>query len=321
MQSNKKTWVLETPAKELLGKEETNAELLRIPFIFDPDSIYDFKTNLKPSHYEMNHPRKFRSFSLLMVLFLLGPIYAHSQLDSTKIVKVLSFNILHGRTTKGDFNLDVLANLIKKYDPDLVAMQEVDFKANRSRRYDLATEIGWRTHMVPLFGKAMDFDGGQYGEAVLSRYSILTSRVVALPNLPKQEPRAALEVVTVIPSGDTIAFVGTHLAHEGEAGRILQVEKVNEAFSRNKYPTILVGDLNARPESEPIRILKQHWTTSYGDEEPAPTYPSDKPRIKIDYVMFSPGGQWQVLDRTVIQDTVASDHCAYLVTLQLLPSK
>ena len=269
----------------------------------------------------MNHPLKCCALVLLFALSTFVPTWSQAQLDSNSIVKVLSFNILHGRTTKGDFNLDVLANLIKKYDPDLVAMQEVDFKANRSKRYDLATEIGWRTHMVPLFGKAMDFDGGQYGEAVLSRYSILTSRVVALPALPKQEPRAALEVVTVLPSGDTIAFVGTHLAHEGEAGRILQVEKINEVFSQNKYPTILVGDLNARPESKPINILKQHWVTSYGEEQPAPTYPSDKPRIKIDYVMFSPGEQWKVLDRTVIKDTVASDHCAYLVSLQLISSK
>ena len=269
----------------------------------------------------MNHSLISRLSVFLLSLFLVSPTWAQAPLDSSKIVKVLSFNILHGRTTKGDFNLDVLANLIKKYDPDLVAMQEVDFKANRSKRYDLATEIGWRTHMVPLFGKAMDFDGGQYGEAVLSRYSILSSRVVALPCLPKQEPRAALEIVTVIPSGDTIAFVGTHLAHEGEAGRILQVEKINEAFAQNHYPTILVGDLNATPESEPIRILRRHWATSYGAEEPAPTYPSDKPRIKIDYVLFSPEHRWQVLDRTVIQDTIASDHCAYLVSLQLMPSK
>lgn len=269
----------------------------------------------------MNHPLRFRLLLLLLVLSLSIPVWTQAQLDSSKVVKVLSFNILHGRTTKGDFNLDVLANLINKYNPDLVAMQEVDFKANRSKRYDLATEIGWRTHMVPLFGKAMDFDGGEYGEAVLSRYSILNSRVVALPGLPKQEPRAALEVVTVLPSGDTIAFVGTHLAHEGEEGRVIQVEKINEVFSKNEHPTILVGDLNARPESKPIRILKQHWTTSYGTEDPAPTYPSDKPRVKIDYVMFSPGERWKVLERTVIQDTIASDHCAYLVSLQLLPAK
>ena len=200
-------------------------------------------------------------------------------------------------------------------------MQEVDFKANRSKRYDLATEIGWRTHMVPLFGKAMDFDGGEYGEAVLSRFSILKSRVVALPSLPNQEPRAALEIVTVLPSGDTIAFVGTHLAHEEEAGRVLQAEKINEAFAQNRYPTILVGDLNATPESEPIRILQQHWSTSYGTGRPKPTYPSDKPRVKIDYVLFSPGQRWKVLERTVIQDTIASDHCAYLVSLQLVPTK
>lgn len=260
----------------------------------------------------------FRSTILLGLIFITIPVWSQTKVDSTKIVKVLSFNILHGRTTKGDFNLDVLANLIKEQDPDFVAMQEVDFKANRSKRYDLVTELGWRTHMTPLFGKAMDFDGGEYGEGVLSRYSFLQSRVVALPGLPKQEPRAALEIVTTIPSGDTIAFVGTHLAHEGEAGRVLQVKKINEAFAPNQHPTILVGDLNAVPGSAPINMLEEMWASSYEKANPAPTYPSDKPRVKIDYVMFYPKAKWRVLERKVIADTIASDHCAYLVTLELL---
>lgn len=245
-------------------------------------------------------------------------IWAQNASDDRVLVKVLSFNILHGRTTKGDFNLDVLAQLIKEADPDFVAMQEVDFKARRSKRYDLVTELGWRTKMVPLFGKAMDFDGGQYGEGVLSRYSFLQTRVVALPHLPKQEPRAALEVITALPSGDTIAFVGTHFAHEGEEGRKIQAQKINAVFAQNAFPTLLVGDLNASPGSSTINLLEQVWGSSYDKKDPAPTYPSDKPSLKIDYVMFYPQARWKVVERKVIADTLASDHCAYLVTLELL---
>jgi len=42
----------------------------------------------------------------------------------------MSFNILHGATVKNDFNLDTIAGVINSYNPDLVALQEVDFKSN-----------------------------------------------------------------------------------------------------------------------------------------------------------------------------------------------
>jgi endonuclease/exonuclease/phosphatase family metal-dependent hydrolase len=254
----------------------------------------------------------------LLLLLICIPLWSQVEVDSSKIVKVLSFNILHGRTTKGNFNLDVLAKLVIDANPDFVAMQEVDYKVNRSKKYDLVTELGWRTHLAPLFAKAMNYDGGEYGEGVLSRFSFLETRNVALPYMPGEEPRAALEIVTVLPSGDTIAFVGSHFAHEGEEGRVLQAKKVNEIFSQNRYPTILAGDLNAIPGSEPINILEKVWTPSYNKENPGYTFPSDNPSKKIDYVMFYPGIRWKVLETKIIQDTIASDHCAYLVTLELL---
>ena len=140
---------------------------------------------------------------VLFLMFTCNLLISQVNVDSTKIVKVLSFNILHGRTTRGDFNLDVLANLIKEVNPDFVAMQEVDFKVNRSRKYDLVTELGWRTKMAPLFARAMNYDGGEYGEGVLSRFSFLKTRNVALPYISGEEPRTALEVVTILPSKDS----------------------------------------------------------------------------------------------------------------------
>lgn len=261
------------------------------------------------------------NFKILIALLLVlnsNILWSQEGVDSTRIVKALSFNILHGRTTLGDFNLDVLAKLIKDACPDFVAMQEVDFKVNRSRKYDLATELGWRTKMVPIFARAMYYDGGEYGEAALSKYTFLSTRNIALPYIQGEEPRAAIEIVVELPSKDTIAFVGTHFAHEGNAGRELQAKKINEIFSANRYPTILVGDLNAIPGSGPINTLEEIWTATYDKNNPEPTMPSDNPKVKIDYVMFYPKNRWRILEREVIKDTIASDHCAYLVTLELL---
>lgn len=165
----------------------------------------------------------------------------------------------------------------------------------------------------------MEFDGGEYGEGVLSRYSFLKTRNVSLPYSSGNESRAALEITTVLRSGDTISFVGTHLDHlKNETDRISQVKKINKVFASNKYPTILAGDLNAVPGSTPINILEKIWISSYDKNNPVFTFPSSDPSLKIDYVMFYPKHRWKVIKTEVIQNKIASDHCAYLVTVKLL---
>lgn len=257
---------------------------------------------------------------LSILLFLLNTTsWSQTKIDSTKIVRVLSFNILHGANTNGEFNLDVIAKVIQDANADYVALQEVDNKTHRAKKYDLVTELGWRTKLNPLFGKAMEYDGGEYGEGILSRTTFLNTRNVALPYYDNHEPRAALEITTILPSKDTISFIGTHLDHlNDEKDRVVQAKKINEVFSENRYPTILAGDLNAEPGSTPISILEEIWTASYDKKNVEYTYSSENPTKKIDYVLFYPKNRWRVLETKVIQDTIASDHCAYLVVLELL---
>jgi endonuclease/exonuclease/phosphatase family metal-dependent hydrolase len=262
---------------------------------------------------------KLISVFTLVIVLVCNKGWSQIAVDSSKIIRVLSFNILHGATTKQDFDLDAIAKVIIDANPDFVALQEVDFKTNRALKYDLITELGWRTKMAPLFARAMPYDGGEYGEGVLSKYSFLMTRNVALPYTVGNEPRAAIEIITVLPAGDTIAFIGTHLDHlQDETDRVAQAKTLNSVFSSNRYPTILAGDLNALPGSTPINILEEMWTGAYDKNNPQPTFPSNKPTRKIDYVMFYPPNKWQVLAREVMQDTIASDHCAYLVILALI---
>lgn len=258
-----------------------------------------------------------------LVFFILilsaGLAGAQEQNSNNRVIKVMTFNILHGATTAGDFNLDNIAKVIIENDPDLVALQEVDFLTNRAKEYDLVTELAWRTKMAPLFARAMPYDGGEYGEGILSKWSFISTRNVALPHKPGNEPRAAVEIVTVMPSGDTIAFVGTHFDHtRNSSDRIAQANKVNEMFTENKYPTILAGDLNAVPESLTIQLLKKVWTVTDTKQLPSPTFPSSKPERKIDYIMYYPSNAWRVLDTKVIADPIATDHCVYMATIELI---
>jgi endonuclease/exonuclease/phosphatase family metal-dependent hydrolase len=255
-----------------------------------------------------------------ILLFSLQPGTAQSNLPTKPPLRILSFNTLHGATTKGDFNLDVLADLIKKLEPDLVALQEVDFLTKRAKKMDLATELGQRTSMAPLFGRAMYYNGGEYGVGILSKYTFLSSRNINLPFSPGKEPRTALEATVVIASGDTVSLIATHLDHQKDGiDRVNQVKKINAVFLENSHPTILAGDFNDVPKSKAIELLEKHWMSSYDKSKPAPTYPSENPKIKIDYVFSFPAQKWTVISSEVICDPLASDHCVYLVTLQLNP--
>lgn len=234
-------------------------------------------------------------------------------------VKVLSFNILHGATTKGDFDLDAIAKVISDADPDFVALQEVDYKTKRAKGYDLTTELGLRTKMTSIFGRTFYYDGGEFGEALLSKHTFVSSRTIPLP-YQIGAPHIILEVTTVLPSKDTIAFGGTHLDYKtSDVDRVMQAEKINEVIQSAKYPTILAGDFNDVPNSKAINIIEEVMGHSYDKDNPEFTWPSDRPKVKIDYVFFYPKKEkWKVIRTEVIQDSISSDHCAFLSTLQLI---
>jgi len=219
---------------------------------------------------------------------------------------------------RGDFDLEQIARVRRKAEPDLVAMQEVDLYTGRTSGRDLASELGLLTQMVPLFGRAMPYDGGEDGEGILSRYSFLSTRNHALPAQEGKEPRSALEVHVILKSGDTIAFVGTHFDHTGDVDRINQAAKVREILAGLDLPVLLAGDPNATPESQTMEILFSDLKPSSTDMEP--TIPSNGPRAKIDYILYGPPDRWRVLESRVICDSVASDHCAFLSVLELLPA-
>ena len=241
---------------------------------------------------------------------------AQQTVDSSKVIRVLTYNIFHGATMKGDFDLDLIAKVIKSAKPDVVALQEVDFFTNRAKKMDLATELGVRCDMAPLFGKAMAYDGGEYGEGILSSFSFLSTRNHALTARQGKEPRAALEVKIVLKSGDTVRFVGTHLDHtRDETDRINQARQLNEIFANDALPTILAGDLNAQPDSETMQLLFNEWKPSFPANEA--TFPAKEPRIKIDYILFRPANRWMVLETRVLDAPEASDHCPVLSVLEL----
>ncbi len=258
-----------------------------------------------------------KPISIISILLITALTLTAQPVDSTRIIRVLTYNIYHGETMKGDFDLDLIANVIKSVDPDIVALQEVDYKTNRARKMDLATELAYRTQMIPLFGRAMYYDDGEYGEAILSKFSFLQTINHPLPYSEGKEPRALLEATIVLKSGDTIRFAGTHLDHtSNDFDRRNQANEINKIYQDSSVPTIVAGDLNDTAISPAMKILFNYWTSVY--QERKGTYPSSYPARMIDYILFRPVNKWRVLEKRIICDMFASDHCAVFAVLELL---
>ena len=236
-------------------------------------------------------------------------------------IAVLTYNIYHGEDDNGKSNLDAVAGIINSLKPDLVALQEVDKGTTRAKGLDLTAELSRRTGMKGVFGRAMDYAGGEYGEAILCRHPVIETKNNPLPHAPEAEPRAALEAHIQLPAGGLIVFVGTHLDHlRDQKSRMMQAGRIRELYVDYDLPVILAGDLNAVPGSDPIGLLAQDWSdASQGD--PRPTCPSVAPKRKIDYIMFKPKDRWRVVEVRVVDERVASDHCPVFAVLELLPPR
>jgi endonuclease/exonuclease/phosphatase family metal-dependent hydrolase len=267
-----------------------------------------------------------KTFSFMLKIFLTILVTcvfvggcAGSKHESPVRIAVLTYNIYHGEDANGGSNLDAVAGIINSLQPDLVALQEVDNKTGRAKGLDLTSELSRRTGMQGVFGKAMDYDGGGYGEAVLSRHPIIETKNNPLPHTPKAEPRAALEIHIELAGGVKMAFVGTHLDHQrDQSNRMMQASRIIELYENYDFPIVLAGDLNATPGSDPINLLLGQWSDAARDN-PQPTFPSTKPSRRIDYIMYKPKGRWKVVEVRVIDEKVASDHCPVLAVLELLP--
>ena len=252
----------------------------------------------------------------LWILILIGGGVGHAH-GQNRTLRVLAYNIYHGEGMDKKVDLPRLAKVIRSTNPDLVALQEVDHKNRRTGMVDQTAELAKLTGMHGRFGRQIDFMGGQYGQAVLSRFPLGESTIHILPGEPVRETRIAFAVVIKDPSGE-ISFVSTHLHHNNKLFREQQAAKLNEIFENASRPVILAGDLNANPDSKPLEILQKGWKNATSGKE-LRTYPSQNPKNQIDYVLVRPMDKFRVLETRVIPEEMASDHRPILAVLELAP--
>jgi endonuclease/exonuclease/phosphatase family metal-dependent hydrolase len=207
-----------------------------------------------------------------------------------------------------------------RVDPDVALLQEVwaDDEGN-DQAEDLAAALG--RHSGHRFVARTTGDDGKpqrFGNAIISRWPIVSSEMIVLPGLDGQPShRSALTAVIDSPVGPW-PFTVTHLAWQYDLGplRVEQLSEVVELIEataaglqsdeQQAGPPILAGDLNAVPDSDEVRrltglstpyrpglIFTDAWQAL--SDDPGHTWTRDNPhsadalwpRRRLDYVMVA----------------------------------
>ena len=119
-------------------------------------------------------------------------------------MKIMTYNIQHGidyihrlKTKEVVINLDKIAEIIKKENPDIIGVNEVydapvAYLENQTKA--IAEKIGYYYY----FGKAISIKGGYYGNAILSRYPFKEIKLISIPDPKVKDEDAYYETRSMI---------------------------------------------------------------------------------------------------------------------------
>lgn len=225
--------------------------------------------------------------------------------------------------------------------PDVIGLQEVV----RAPGFDQGALVADGLGYAVAWGMASEGHGSPVGNAILSRWPIVRSEVIVLPNGGTDEDRCLLFAELDAPFAK-VPFFSTHLSWKVTDGHVrrLQVEAITRAVEElapvgEAFCPIVVGDFNAAPEADEIRYLTGlggpcvHFVDAFaasGDGSPGTTFskrnpfaePLREPERRIDYVFVRPDDslRGKPIEARVCFDeapsgTFASDHFGVVATI------
>jgi len=264
------------------------------------------------------------SFCLFLSALGLAWLPGCNSPDITPVVlRVMTYNIHHAEGLDGKVDLERIANVIRQSNADIVALQEVDKNTRRTGGIDMPADLARRTGMNIVFGANLDnYQGGQYGTAILSRFPIESHENHLLKQTREGEQRGVLQAVLAVNQGQLL-FTCTHLDHKADpAERLFSETQFTGLFARHAgLPALLCGDFNDTPASELHKRLSKKWTDAWSiaGKSNGFTMGSANPTRRIDYIWLSSKKNFRV--RWVdVPRSEASDHLPLVAEIRFTPA-
>jgi endonuclease/exonuclease/phosphatase family metal-dependent hydrolase len=186
-------------------------------------------------------------------------------------LRVMSLNVLHGfpKFSHTARRLTLIADEVRRRDPDLVCLQEVPWTRDLDGASRLAELTGLNYAFLRANGNRRTI-GFEEGVAILSRFPLKEISFVELrPRAGLFEHRVALHALAVTPWGGVDVFV-THLTHgRSELNRRQGASLQAFVAATGSKPAIVAGDFNAlEDESQISALVAQGWVDAYRTVHP-----------------------------------------------------
>lgn len=236
--------------------------------------------------------------------------------DEDNTVNIMSYNIKSGQGMDGKRDIKRAAQVIQEACPDIIGLNEVQYKTTLSGFKDQCEQIAEPLGYNHVFGRSINYKGGGYGNALITKYPILESQVHILPKPRgvKGEERSILKCKLDI-NGKYVYAMVTHLglSFEERKEAIIYIEKL---VSECEYPVLLLGDFNVEsisPEMKPIHNVLEDSAVLV-QQDKIRTFNAERPTARIDFIFVSES--INVSSANVI-DSQASDHLPYVISVEI----
>jgi endonuclease/exonuclease/phosphatase family metal-dependent hydrolase len=227
--------------------------------------------------------------------------------------RVLSYNIHHGEGIDGKIDLQRIAAFIKDSKADIVGLQEIDRGVERTARRDFPRELAKLTGMKVYFERNIIYDGGDYGNAVLTRFPIKKKKNTHYKMLREGEQRGVIQLVLDV-YGRDLLFMNTHIDYRpDDSERLINADELKKIVAgAGNMPVILCGDFNDNPGSPTHEKMKSFLSDTWEliGQGNGFSYPTGNPEKRIDYIWVSNGTVEPVKIEVLKSD--ASDHLPVL---------
>ncbi len=249
---------------------------------------------------------------------------------SAKLVRVMTYNIHHGRGTDRRYDLDRIAEVIRSAAPDIVALQEIERFRHRTKRDDQPALLARKLGMHHTFAPVCDHSAGEahsraaYGLAILSRHPILNREHFNLTFGSVHEPRGCLHATIGMPGTLPIHVFNVHLGLRYRERHYQMERLLSENIVRHERfgggPRILLGDFNNWWPVKSARLVHTdfHNACAVTGRKRLRTFGKPFTFLCLDYIFTS--RELRIRDCTVVRNgsaAKASDHRPVVCSLQL----